>query len=227
MNLIFGSYKGRIVRNVIGLLAVVAFISMVISANGSESSTTAAEQETAQSDTKPQINFARVYAKPTEDASSQPSSEPTEKPDNENDKQAIINASSVPANSLMASWITYDYRTPTTKDKIPGYPQDGANQKTMNPKYDAWVKTMQDKKELSTGSVTDVKLDSIDYNGTLSSGSGKATFTVTVSTTVANSQVGSAGTNVVKKYKVTTVRLEDLSTEDDDNWFVSDLSEVA
>lgn len=227
MNLIFSSHKGRIIRKIFFVALAAAFVSMVWSANSEpvEDTTT---NSAAVVDQQPQVDSARVYVDPNAEgegasASPSPSATPTEGSQQDN-QQAIINSAASPASALVTAWTSYDYKEPPAANSISGYPQDPANATTIKPKYDAWVKNMQDKQELSTGQVTNVQLVSIDYVGSLANGYGKAVFVISVNTTVANSEVGAAGSSVVNKYTVTVNRLQNTTTEDDNEWFVSDIT---
>lgn len=217
---IFASYKGKFALKVFFLLIGVAFVSMVF--NGGEG-TPVDDSTNVAGEQAPQINYARVYAEPEEEK--EPTEEETEEPVDQD--QAIINAAQEPVDALLESWVNYDFNSPPAKGSLTGFPQDPLNQTNMNPRYDAWVKGMQDKKELSTGQVTNIRLESIKYTGTPEVGNGTAIFIVSTTSTVANNEVGSGGTTLNKQFKVTAVRLADTTTEENDEWFVSNIEPLS
>lgn len=216
---IFASYKGKFALKVFFLLIGVAFVSMVF--NGG-AGTPVEDSNNVAGEQVPQINYARVYAEPEEE----PTEEPTEEEPVDQNK-AIINAAQEPVDALLESWVNYDFNSPPAKGSLTGFPQDPVNQTNMNPQYDAWVKGMQDKKELSTGQVTNIRLESIKYTGTLEAGNGTAIFIVSTTSTVANNEVGSGGTTLNKQFKVTATRLADTTTEESNDWFVSNIEPLS
>lgn len=232
MKSIFASRKGRVAKKlsiVVATLSVIMFlINGYISGEQESNQVAAAEAAQQEENLRPEIGNRVIYGTGTElDADGNPvptsSATPTPDPNAEEDTEAIITGEvRTQATEFGSSWTTYDFATPPALETLPGAATDGE----MKAAYDSWISGMQSRQERSSGTVSGVAINNLEYTGSAANGKGTATVTVSTTSTVSNSEVGAAGSQVQKDYVLTMVR--DDQTRDsgsDYKWIITNVTE--
>lgn len=215
MNSLFASHKGRVFKKVFIGAFVLALLMFMFGGGGGDDPATS---EVMVADSQPQVNYSRVYA-PT-----QPTPEPTPTaPVGVNDEAIITNQVKEMSRDFVQAWTTYDYQTPPSYGVFEGAAQDPQNNGALMVKYEELVAGMEDRNELSTGNIGSVNITSLNYRGNAQSGTGEGTVKVTVNVTVSNSEVGSAGTTMVRAYEVKLMKQQSRGSADGSDWFIYDI----
>lgn len=218
MNSLFASHKGRLFKKLLMVAVAAAFAMMIFGGGtGPTGDSSAASKKVSEANAGPQVGHVKVYAQST----AEPTATPTPSTSG-NDEAIITNDVKVLARDFVVQWTTYDYQQPPAYTALKGAAKDPDNNGTLVSKHSEWTNGMKSRKELSTGSVGSVNITGLNYKGNAQSGAGEGTVKVTVNQTISNSEVGSAGTTVVRAYEVKVRKIQG-GTDDGNSWFVYDI----
>lgn len=224
MNNLFASHKGKIFKRLLFLALGLAIAMMFVNIM-SDSEQPAAQTQannTAREDEGPSVDYAPVYA----DATATPTATPEPSLAAGNDEELITNDVKTLASDFVEGWTTYDYDKPGNLADLEGVPVDSENRANLDKSFKSLMDGAKEREERSTGNIESVAISSLDYTGSHASGEGQGTVEVAANVTVSNQEVGSAGATAVKNYEVSVVKSRD-SSDDGNNWYVSDIKEVS
>ena len=215
MGSLFASHKSRLFKKLAVAAVVLGFVMMLFNGGGGSSSDTTGKAR----EYKQHINYTRVYSNP----SVAPTPTATAQVNSQASEAIITAAAKEAANEFIVAWTTYDYQKPPTYGQIPSAAQDDVNNGTLKPKFDALLKDMANTKELSTGNVGSLNITQLNYRGDNINGTGNAVIKATMNITISNSEVGSAGSSLVRTYEIRLTRDQQGGANDRNKWVVMDV----